>query len=155
TAGEIAQLAEDLTGRLVCGSLVPARRPSAGAVPGRGGTCLAAEAPRPLIKTSLLLRPTSAAAARHGQPTTRSEWRVAIENADPAGSIEVQHAEVIEVFGGIAGGGVRVVGVAGDAAGVFDRQRAVVEDSAALVVGGVAGDGAAAERQRAVVEDAA
>ena len=71
---------------------------------------------------------------------------VAIEDADRAAAVQVQHALVVDV-GAKADGG----GVPGDGAGVVDRHRAVVGDAAATVGGDVAGQGAAADRQRAVV----
>src|SRR5438034_781201 len=77
---------------------------------------------------------------------------VAIEGADDAAGVQVQHALVVDVSVEAYGGGIP-----GDAAGVFAGHRGVgaVVDAAARRGGDVAGQGAAADRQRAVVVDAA
>src|SRR5665213_2555358 len=74
---------------------------------------------------------------------------VAIEDADAAGAVQVQHGGVVDVSAVTNGGGIP-----GDAAGVFDcHGGAIVVDAAAVAVGGVAGQGAAADRQVAVIVD--
>ena len=75
---------------------------------------------------------------------------VAIEDADDAADVQVHHALVVDVSAKAGGSSIP-----GDAAGVFDRRRAVIGDAAATVGGDVGGQGAAADRHGAVVVDAA
>src|SRR5947207_10261594 len=65
---------------------------------------------------------------------------VASENADRAGAVQLQHAEVVH---------------AGDVGEVLHGHRAVVFDSATPVAGEIAGDRAGTEDRRAGVEDSA
>src|SRR5439155_193566 len=74
---------------------------------------------------------------------------VAVEGADRAAAVHVQHVKVVDVSAKAGGGGIP-----GDLAGTLDRHDAEVENAAAEV-GGVAGQGAAAEGRRAEVEDTA